>query len=200
MNTFEVIKGRRSVKYYDPEFTLTAEEEQMIFQAAIDAPSSFNIQNWRFVKVEDKELRKKIKAASWDQAQVTDASLLVILCGDLNAWNRNPERYWRNTDSSVKEIILPAIDGFYREKAEVQRDEAMRSCSFAAQNMMLMAKELGYDSCPMIGFEADKVAELIKLPEDHVISMMLVIGKGTKPAWPKPGQLDLDEVIIKDHF
>ena len=83
----------------------------------------------------------------------------------------------------MKEIILPAIDGFYREKAEVQRDEAMRSCSFAAQNMMLMAKELGYDSCPMIGFEADKVAELIKLPEDHVISMMLVIGKGTKPAY-----------------
>jgi nitroreductase len=65
---------------------------------------------------------------------------------------------------------------------------------------MLAAKAKGYDSCPMIGFDIDKVAELIHLPSDHVIGFMIAVGNATKPAWPKPGQLSLDEVVIQDRF
>jgi nitroreductase len=66
--------------------------------------------------------------------------------------------------------------------------------------LMLAAKELGYDSCPMDGFDFDAVARLISLPEDHVISFMVAIGKGTQPAWPKPGQLPYEEVVIENRF
>ena len=59
---------------------------------------------------------------------------------------------------------------------------------------------MGYQSCPMIGFEHDKVAELINLPSDHCIGPMVAIGKGTKDPWPKPGQLGYDEVVIKNRF
>ncbi|MBW1946168.1 MAG: nitroreductase family protein, partial [Deltaproteobacteria bacterium] len=83
---------------------------------------------------------------------------------------------------------------------QVQRDEAMRSCGIVAQTLMLAAKSMGYDSCPMDGFDYEKVGELIKLPDDHVIAMFVAIGKGTKEAWPRPGQLALDEVVIKDSF
>ena len=76
----------------------------------------------------------------------------------------------------------------------------MRSCGIAAQTLMLSAKSLGYDSCPMVGFDFDAVARLIRLPEDHVISMMLAIGKATAPANPRGGQLPLAEVVIKDRF
>lgn len=65
---------------------------------------------------------------------------------------------------------------------------------------MLAAKAMGYDSCPMIGFDIGKVAELIHLPSDHVIGFMIAVGKATKPAWPTPGQLSLDEVVIRDRF
>ena len=81
-----------------------------------------------------------------------------------------------------------------------RRDEAMRSIGIAAQTIMLAAKGMGYDSCPMIGFDFDKVAKLINLPTDHVIGNLIAIGRATKPAWPKPGQLPLAEVVIQDRF
>ena len=96
--------------------------------------------------------------------------------------------------------MIPAIDNYYRGKEPVQRDEAMRSCGIAAQTLILAAKSMGYDSCPMDGFDFGKVAELIKLPDDHVIAMFVAIGKGIKEAWPRPGQLTLDEVVIKNSF
>ena len=131
---------------------------------------------------------------------MTDASLFIVLCADLKSWEKQPGRYWKNAPKQVQEFMLPAIDGYYRDKDQVQRDEAMRSCGIVAQTLMLAAKSMGYDSCPMDGFDFEKVAGLIQLPDDHVIAMFVAIGKGTKEAWPLPGQLDLDEVIIKDRF
>ena len=65
---------------------------------------------------------------------------------------------------------------------------------------MLAAKAMGYDSCPMIGFDATKVAEVINLPSDHVIGFMIAVGKAVKPAMPKGGQLTLSEVVVEDRF
>ena len=68
------------------------------------------------------------------------------------------------------------------------------------QTLMLAAQELGYQSCPMIGFDIEKVAELIKLPSDHVMGPMVAIGKGVKDAWPKGGQTPLDELVFENSF
>lgn len=200
METFDAIRQRRAVKQYDPEHRFTDEEFAQLMDLALQAPTSFNMQNWRFVNVRDPELRKQIRAAAVDQAQVTDASLLFVLCADVKAWEKEPQRYWRNAPQEVQDILVPWMKPFYEGKERLQRDEAMRSVGIVAQTMMLAAKSMGYDSCPMIGFDADKVAELIRLPEDHVVGMLLVVGKGTKPAWPKPGQLPLEEVLIRDRF
>ena len=200
MNTEEAIKSRRSVKHYDPAHRMTDEEINKLLSLAILSPTAFNIQNWRYVVVSDRELRKRIRAEAWDQAQVTDASLFIVLCADLKSWEKEPARYWQNASKEVQDFMIPAIDSYYRGKEQVQRDEAMRSCGIAAQTLMLAAKSMGYDSCPMDGFDFDKVAELIKLPDDHVIAMFVAIGKGTKEAWPRPGQLALDEVVIENAF
>ena len=200
MQTFEAITSRRAVKQFDPEHVLTADEERELLSLAVLSPTAFNIQNWRFVVVKDKALRAQIRAAAWDQAQVTDSSLLVIMCADLKAWEKEPERYWANTDQGTRDILLPAIDNYYRGKEQTQRDEAMRSCGMAAQTLMLTAKSMGYDSCPMDGFDFDAVGKLIKLPEDHVISMFVAIGKATKEAHPRGGQLPPTDVVITDTF
>ncbi|MGY5146659.1 MAG: nitroreductase family protein [Candidatus Nitrosopumilus sp. bin_7KS] len=76
----------------------------------------------------------------------------------------------------------------------------MRSCGIAAQTIMLAAKSMGYDSNPMIGFDPQKVAEIIKLPDEHIISMLIAIGKQTKPAMPRGGQLPISKVVFTDKF
>ncbi len=200
MNTLVAIEKRRAVKHYDPKHRMSDEEINQLFSLAMLSPTAFNIQNWKFVLVQDPELRKEIRKVAWDQEQVTDASLLIVLCADLKAWEKDVPRKWRNAPQQVQDFILTAIDQYYRGKEQVQRDEAMRSCGIVAQTLMLAAKEMGYDSCPMDGFDFDAVAKLINLPEDHVIAMFVVVGKGTKEAWPRAGQLAKEEVLIKDHF
>lgn len=200
MDTLSAIQERRSVKHYDPEHRMSESEIQTLLEQVILSPTSFNIQNWRFVVVEDTEIRQKIRAAAWDQAQVTDASILVILCADLKSWQREPERYWRNAPEETQKMLVPMIVQFYEGKEQLQRDEAMRSCGIAGQTLMLAAKAMGYDSCPMIGFAPEKVAEIINLPPDYVISFIIAVGKAIQPARPRGGQLPLEEVVIKNQF
>ncbi|MGI9243202.1 MAG: nitroreductase family protein [Verrucomicrobiales bacterium] len=200
MNTVDAIQTRRSVKHYDPDHQMSEEEVKQLLGLAMLSPTAFNIQNWRFVVVQDKALRQQIREVAWDQSQVTDCSLLVILCADLKSWEKEPRRYWRDAPQEVADFLVPAIDGYYRDKPQVMQDEGMRSCGMAAQTIMLAAKAMGYDSCPMDGFDFEKVGELIGLPEDHSIAMFVAVGKGTKEPWARPGQLDFDEVVIKDRF
>ena len=200
MDTFDAVKERRSIKHYDPNHTLTDEEIEKLMSLAVLSPTSFNIQNWRFVLVKDPKIRKKIRFASWDQAQVTDSSLLLVICADLKSWKKNPEQYWRDAPKESQDFLVPAMGEFYEGKEQLQRDEAMRSCGIAAQTLMLVAKSMGYDSNPMIGFDPQKVAEIINLPDEHVISMLMVIGKQIKPAMPRGGQLPLSDIVFTDRF
>jgi nitroreductase len=201
MDTFDAIYGRRAVKYFDPQHKLTREEETKLFEAAIQSPTSFNIQHWRFVVVRDPDLRKRIRTEFGnDQAQMTDASLLVIMTADVDAWKKDPGRYWKNAPEEVRNMLVNWIGPFHEGREWLQRDEAQRSIGIAMQTLMLAAKSMGYESCPMIGFDIEKVAELIKLPADHVMGPMVAIGKGVKDPWPKPGQLPLSEVVVENTF
>ena len=200
MDTFEAIKTRRAVKHYDPNHQMTADEIEQLMSLVKLSPTAFNIQNFRIVSVQEQSLRESIRAVSWDQAQVTDASLLLVLCADLKAWEKEPVRYWDNAPEEVRDFMVPAIDQYYRDKEQVQRDEAMRSCGIAAQTIMLVAKAMGYDTCPMDGFDFDAVGKLINLPDDHVIAMFVAVGKATKAAWERPSQLPMDEILLEDHF
>ena len=198
--TFEAIENRRAVKHFDEKHHFTDKEIEKFLSLAVLSPTSFNIQNWRFLVVKDPEIRKKIRDVSWDQAQVTESSLLLILCADLKAWEQEPHRYWKNASKEMQDFLVPAIEKFYKGNEQLQRDEAIRSIGIASQTLMLAAKSAGYDSCPMIGFDSQKVAELINLPQNYIIGMMLVIGKAKSPANTKGGQLSLDEVVFTDRF
>ena len=200
MDIKQAIIERRSVKYFDPEHVMTDAEITELMSAAILSPTAFNIQHWRFVQVQDKDKRQQIRDASWDQAQVTEASLLLVLCADLNAWEKQPQRYWQHAPKEVQGFMLPAIESYYTNHHQAQRDECFRSSSIAAMNIMLMAKGMGYDSCPMDGFDFDKVAKIINLPHDHIITMMITVGKKREDARPRAGQLPLNEVFLTDTF
>lgn len=200
MNTFDAIYQRRAIKHYDPNHVLPEDDLNKILNAAIQSPTSFNIQHWRFVVVRDTALRAEIRACANDQAQVTEASALIVMTADVLAWKKDPQRYWRDAPPPVAKLLVDWMGPFHEGREWLQRDEAMRSIGMASQTIMLAAKALGYDSCPMIGFDPDKVSALIRLPADHVIGNMIAIGKAIKPAWPKPGQLPLSEIVIRDRF
>lgn len=201
MQVQEAIENRRAIKRFDPNHVMPIEIEQQLLTLAQHAPTSFNIQHWRFVLAKNTELRQQIHAAAWQQAQILEASLVVIICADTQAWQKQPERYWRNLpDAETRAFMVKALTDFYNERPTLQRDEALRSVGMAAQTLMLAAQALGYDSCPMIGFDAEKVAQLIRLPDDHLVGMIVSIGKAAQPAWSRSGSLSYADVVIENQF
>jgi nitroreductase len=200
MNVLEAIASRRSTRWFDAKHDMPGETFRTLIAHAMLSPTAFNIQNWRFVRITDPQLRSEIRSVAWDQAQVTDASELLVLCFDNRAWEREPLRYWRNAPQDIQDYLLPEIRRYYEGKPQVVHDEGMRSCGLAGMAIMLAASELGYDSCPMDGFDYDAVGRLLGLPDDHEIAFMIAIGKPTRDPWPRPGQLPMEEVLIENRF
>lgn len=200
MNVSTAIQERRAEKMFDPGFKISEQQVTDLLGKAMLSPTAFNIQNWRIVHVKDPALRQKIREVAWNQDKVTDASLLFVLCADLNAWAKEPARYWAGAPQMYQDMLIPAIDAYYREKPQVQRDEAMRSCGLLAMSIMLLAQEKGWHSCPMDGFDFNAVGKLINLPDDHVVSMMIAVGKRTQESFPRVGKIPLSEVLVDDTF
>ncbi len=201
MNTFDAIYGRRAIKHFDPEHKISAEDEQKLLQAVIQSPTSYNVQHWRFVVLRDPEHRAAIRSdLGFDQTQITDASLLILFTADTQAWQKQPERYWAEVPEEIQAMTVGMMQDFHQGREWLQRDEAQRSIGMAMQTLMLAAQAMGYQSCPMIGFDIERLADAINLPEGYVIGPMVAIGKGTKAPWPKAGQLPLQELVIEDRF
>ena len=114
-----------------------------LIQFAKPSRSAFNMHNYRFVLVLDAALRQQIRAVDWNQAQVTDASLPVIMCADLSAHNENPARHWSHAPKAVQNVLVPALTPFSSGKRQLIRDEAMRSTGLAGMTLMLAARGTG---------------------------------------------------------
>ncbi|OTG86754.1 nitroreductase family protein [Acinetobacter sp. ANC 4558] len=201
MNILEAIQSRRATKRFDENFVLSFEEKKALLSLCLEnAPSAFNLQHWRLVLVESKEQRKKIHEIAWNQPQVLESSMLVVICAQKESWQYNARRVWDGAASEVQDYMSGAIDQYYRGHLAVQRDEVMRSAGIFAQTLMLAAQGKDLDSCPMDGFDFSAMANIIDLPNDHAVCMMVAIGKSTAKAYPKVGKLPFDELVKIDHF
>ncbi len=200
MSVSDAIKNRRSIEQFDPEHTMTETEITTLIEAAHLTPSAFNIQHWRFVNIAAPELRQAFSEIAWHQPQITSASLLLLICMDLKAWDKHPEKYCANSPAKRQKMVVESIRSYYGSSQEAQRDEGFRSASMAAMTLMLKAKEMGYDSCPLGGFHFEKAATLVNLPADHAICMLVAIGKKAADPYPKEQQLALEEILFTDSF
>lgn len=199
MDLTTAIETRRSVKHFDPDHAITDEELLHLVRLGVHAPTSFNMQNWQFVAVREAEGKAALCAAAFNQSQVRDASLVIVLCGNLHA-HADTSRYLRNAPEELQQMFTGMIHGFYGDNDRLARDEACRSVGFAGQNLMLAAREMGLDSCPMIGYDPAKVSEAVGLPEHCPPLLMLAIGKALKPANPRMGLLDYHEVLSVERY
>lgn len=199
MDLDTLLAKRRSLRQFDETHAMPDEDLHAIVDAARKTPTSFNIQNWRFVAIRDRGIKEKIKRAAWDQAQVGVNSVLFALCADLKAWDKDTERYWVANGAETAATMSGMTKGFYKGRDEVQRDEAMRSIGMAATAIMLKATDLGYACSPMIGFDPAAVATAINAPADHVVGMLIAVGKSTGTPYPKT-ELPRGEVMVYDFF
>ena len=200
MTTTETIESRRSVKHFDPNHVMPEADLAELIRLTKLAPSSFNMQNYRLVVIRDKERLKQVRAAAWDQAHVEESSALFIMCADITSHLTDPATYWAHAPQPVQDILGPMIKPFYEGKDQLIRDEAIRSTGLAGMTLMLAAHDMGYDSCPMIGFDAAAVAKIINLPESHILSFMIPVGKQTQPAWDRGPRLPDETVVIHEAF
>ena len=195
----DVINIRRSLRDFDNSAEINDTDLNYIIDAARKTPTSFNIQNWRFVAIRDRGIKEKIKRAAWEQAQVGVNSVLIALCADLNAWNDDTERYWAANGEETAKHMASMTQGFYKDRPETQRDEAMRSVGMAATAIMLAATDRGYQCSPMIGFDPAATGAAINMPDGHVVGMLIAIGKSASLPYPKT-ELPRESVLIYDFF
>lgn len=152
-----------------------------ILQAGLQAPSGYNLQPWRFVVVRSPEQKKKLRAASFNQAKVEEASAVIVACGDADGWRSG------DLDEMLRLGRLGGMLENYAEQAKSTIPNYLsnhpniaawlnRHVMIALTHMMLMAESLGYDTAPMEGFEEEKVHEVLKLPLSYVVVALLALG------------------------
>jgi nitroreductase len=197
MDVSTAIKKRQSISKFDPEAKISDDELRQLFELAKWSPTSFNMQNIRYVVIRDPERRKKLRAMSFDQEQVETSSAVIVICGVLDAY-KNAELVWSQAPKEVQEMIVPKIGQFYGGNPALQREEAVRSGSIASSILMLAAVEMGFATGPMIGFDPKAVSEFIGLDENHFPVMMLVIGKDSGIPKPRGHRYEVSDLVTMD--
>jgi len=194
MDLERVICGRRSLKSFG-ELPLDDDTLRHLFELVRFSPSSFNLQHTRFVVVRDKARRTALRAAAYGQKHVEECGAVIVVAGKLMA-HEDIERVQQHVpDPAIRDRIVKTVRGYYENNPQLRRDEAIRSGSLSSMTLMLAAQSMGLATCPMIGFDPKRVAEIVRLPDDHVAVMLIVLGK-PGPVAPFPtSRLPLDETV-----
>ena len=195
-----VIRERISVNHFDPTKSIPESEIRSIIADAIEAPSSYNIQHWRFVAVTDPEKKKQLQGAAYNQPKVGAASATIIVLGDLRGHEKLPQIYAPLVERGV--MTQQALDGVVRNASAAYvnnpgfaRDEAIRSGAFAAMTLMIAAQARGYATGPMIGFDPEKVKQLFGISDRYVPVMLVTLGHAAPGNSPRKPRLSVDEVL-----
>jgi nitroreductase len=177
----QAIQERRATPSFDGT-PIPPEDLRQILDAGLHAPSGYNMQPWRFIVVQSPAQKRRLRAASYNQAKVEEASAVIVACGDADGWRKDldlmlhlgreggmPESYAAQARTSVSNFL----SGFTTEE---MRAWLNKHVMIATTSMMLMAEVMGYDTAPMEGFEQDKVREVLRLPMSYWVVALLGIG------------------------
>lgn len=185
MNQFEeIVRSRRSANKFVKGIEIPAGELESIFSLAKFAPSCFNLQHTRYVVVTDPELKERIyQEAAYRQYKVHTASAVILVLGDKLAYQQVAELNQGMRDLGLLsqqeyDELVSSVTNMYESKGEqFQRDEAIRNASLSAMQLMLIAKDKGWDTCPMIGFDPELIKQLLHIPDQFEPVMMITLGK-----------------------
>jgi len=201
---FTVLRERHAVKRYDDNYRMNDDEIRALIQSASAAPSAWNLQHWKFIVITDQAQKEVLFEIAYGQRQVIEASVVVAILGDLQA-DRNAEKVFESDvragrmTPEIKLNLVMQIEHAYANKPDWARDQAICNASLAAMQLMLAAKAMGLDSCPMGGFDPDKLIEAFAIPDRYVPIMLVSVGKAAEPARPS-ARLPIEETIVWNRF
>jgi len=195
-----VIRERTSINNFDSSKTISEKEIRDIVADAAEAPSSYNIQHWRFVAVTDPEKKKQLQGAAYNQVKVSQASATIIVLGDLRGYEKPEKIYAPLVQRGVvtKEFAAGVVQraaGTYSSNPQFQRDEAIRSGALAAMTLMIAAQARGYATGPMIGFDPEQVKKLFNISDRYVPVMLVTLGHAAPANSARKPRLSVDEVL-----
>ena len=196
----ESILSRSAAKYYDPAATLSDDQIRELVRIGASAPTSFHLQNWRFIAVRTPEAKARLSPIAWNQPPITEAAVTFIICGQLADFSVIPERLAPLVEAGVMPAAMVSdwempARGLYLEHPQRQRDEAVRTATFGASAIIYAARSLGLGSTPMIGFDAEGVIREFGLAENEVPVMLLSIGVERSGNWAQKPRRPLAEVL-----
>lgn len=201
----QAIQERRATPSFDGT-PIPTEDLRQILDAGLHAPSGYNMQPWRFVVVQSPEQKKKLRAASYNQGKVEEASAVIVACGDADGWRRDldlmlelgrkggmPESYAVQAQSSVPNYLSSFSSGQMQGWLNKQ-------VMLAFTHMMLMAEVMGYDTAPMEGFEQDKVHEALRLPLSYWVVALLGVGHLKGADKFNGGRFEMAHTVFGEEF
>jgi len=174
MNYLEILKFRHACKIFDESKKISAGEFDFILEAGRLSPSSTGLEQWDFLVVQNKELREKIKAVSWNQVQITSCSHLVVILAKIKEVKVGSsyidKMIARRADKNIEAIAARQkffLLSNFKNDDELTFQWSHEQCMIAATNMMNAAASLGIDSCPMEGFDRHALNEILGLDESE---------------------------------
>ncbi|TBC01448.1 nitroreductase family protein [Rhizobium ruizarguesonis] len=196
----EGILNRRATKYYDPAATLSDDQIRELVRIGTSAPTSFHLQNWRFIAVRTPEGKAQLRPIAWHQPAITDAAVTFIIIGQLADASTLPARLALVVEAGIMPAhVVPEWErparGLYDDQPQRQRDEAVRSATFGTAAIIYAAHSLGLGSTPMIGFNADAVHSVFNLAEDEIPVMLLTVGPERAGNWPQKPRMPVADVL-----
>jgi len=181
----EAAEQRRSIRSYQPGEIPEADLREILRLVSL-APSANNVQPWRFVVVQDPALKDQLYEAAFQQPQVKHAPAVIVLYTDM-----------ADTLAHVDEILHPGMPEERRLAIKERllssfgaQSEAEREAFGASQGnialgyLMLVAQSLGYATVPMLGFEPDKVKQVLNLPAHVRLPAMVAMGVAAEAGFP----------------
>ncbi|KPN15297.1 NAD(P)H nitroreductase [Bacillus australimaris] len=195
--TIDILKQRASVKEYDTTHEMTKEELTELLNITTKAPSAWNLQHWHFTVFHSAEAKAKLLPIAYNQKQVSQASAVIAVLGDLEA-NQNGEKIYSELaeqgfiTEDIKETLMTQINGAYQSE-QYAREAAYSNASLAAMQLMIAAKAMGYDTCAMGGFSKDAYIKEFNVSGRYVPVMLISVGKAAKEAH-KSNRFDIEEV------
>ncbi|MER2226976.1 MAG: nitroreductase family protein [Carnobacterium sp.] len=187
----DITFGRRSIRIYDETVKIPHEEMLEMIQEATTAPSSVNMQPWRFVVVESSEEKKKLKPLiRFNTRQNDTSSAMIVIFGDMECHRFGEEIYNQAVEEGkmppeVRDQQLAAIIPHYKNLSKSAMNDVVKiDSSLAAMQLMLVARSHGYDTNAIGGFEADQLAEAFDLDKERYIPVMILsIGKAMEEGY-----------------
>jgi len=173
---------RYATKHFDVNKKITDEDFAILKQSLVLSPSSFGLQPYKFLIVENKELRKKLTSHSWNQAQVEEASHLVVFLGKKKMTKGDVEEFIELT-ANTRQMPVGALEDYknmmVQSLVENPKDIvnwAAKQAYIALGNLMTTAALLKIDTCPMEGIDATKYDEILEVDENYSTLCVCALG------------------------